>query len=158
MPDTPGKRQRREVKAKKRQAREGLRDDRKARKNDPTAGPNEWLADEDYISRTAWLPPATYPIRRPSRPVAEAAFRSRPPSPTARESSSVMASSSARAAAMRSGSFHSSASLRSSVSSSTRRLYADFAAGSRTSPASPSPDLTERSASSGRVPRAERSL
>jgi hypothetical protein len=49
MPDTPGKRQRREVKAKKRQARDERRDARKARRNDPTAGPNEWLADEEYL-------------------------------------------------------------------------------------------------------------
>lgn len=52
MPDTPGKRQRREVKAKKRQAREERRDARKARKNDPTAGPTEWLADDEYMSGT----------------------------------------------------------------------------------------------------------
>lgn len=71
MPDTPGKRQRREVKAKKRQAREERRDDRKARKNDPTAEPNEWLADEEYISKTAGLPPVTSRDGRAPRPVAE---------------------------------------------------------------------------------------
>ena len=49
MPDTPGKRQRREVKAKKRQAREDRRDARRERRNDPNAGPNEWLADEQYV-------------------------------------------------------------------------------------------------------------
>jgi hypothetical protein len=49
MPDTPGKRQRREVKAKKRQAREERRDARKAKRNDPNAEPTEWLADEQYV-------------------------------------------------------------------------------------------------------------
>jgi hypothetical protein len=72
MPDTPGKRQRREVKAKKRQAREERRDDRKARKNDPTAGPNEWLADEEYISkpRSPLLP--AMPPPRAAKPVSPA--------------------------------------------------------------------------------------
>jgi hypothetical protein len=71
MPDTPGKRQRREVKAKKRQAREERRDARKARLNDPTAGPNDWLADEEYISKTAGLPPTPTRESRAPRPVAE---------------------------------------------------------------------------------------
>jgi hypothetical protein len=71
MPDTPGKRQRREVKAKKRQAREERRDDRKARKNDPAAGPTEWLADEEYISKTAGLPPAASRDGRAPKPAGE---------------------------------------------------------------------------------------
>jgi hypothetical protein len=83
MPDTPGKRQRREVKAKKRQAREERRDDRKARKNDPTAGPNDWLADEEYISRTAGLPPPASRDGRASRPVAEKPTPSRDSADTA---------------------------------------------------------------------------
>jgi hypothetical protein len=71
MPDTPGKRQRREVKAKKRQAREERRDARKARQNDPTAGPNDWLADEEYISKTAGVPQAPARESRAPRPVAD---------------------------------------------------------------------------------------
>jgi len=42
MPDTPGKRQRREVKARKRQAKDERRDARTERRNDPTLGPLEW--------------------------------------------------------------------------------------------------------------------
>ena len=42
MPDTPGKRQRREVKARKRQAQDERRRARTDRKNDPTLGPLEW--------------------------------------------------------------------------------------------------------------------
>ena len=38
MPDTPGKRQRREVKAKRRQAKDERRTTRILRKDDPTAG------------------------------------------------------------------------------------------------------------------------
>ena len=38
MPDTPGKRQRREVKAKRRQAKDERRTTRQLRKDDPTAG------------------------------------------------------------------------------------------------------------------------
>lgn len=42
MPDTPGKRQRREVKARKRQAKDERRGARTERRNDPTLGPMEW--------------------------------------------------------------------------------------------------------------------
>jgi len=70
MPDTPGKRQRREVKAKKRQAREERRDARKARRNDPTAGPNDWLADDEYMSETG-MPKATAGEGRAAEAVAE---------------------------------------------------------------------------------------
>ena len=59
------------MKAKKRQAREERRDDRKARKNDPAAGPNDWLADQDYINKTAGLPPTTSGDGRAARSVAE---------------------------------------------------------------------------------------
>ena len=37
MPDTPGKRQRREVKARKRQAKDDRREARQERRNDPEA-------------------------------------------------------------------------------------------------------------------------
>jgi len=37
MPDTPGKRQRREVKARKRQAKDDRREAQKERRNDPEA-------------------------------------------------------------------------------------------------------------------------
>jgi hypothetical protein len=42
MPDTPGKRQRREVKARKRQAKDERRGARTERLNDPSLGPLEW--------------------------------------------------------------------------------------------------------------------
>jgi hypothetical protein len=42
MPDTPGKRQRREVKARKRQAKDERRGARTERRNDPTLGPIDW--------------------------------------------------------------------------------------------------------------------
>jgi hypothetical protein len=51
MPDTPGKRQRREVKARKRQAKDERRGARTERRNDPTLGPIDW-GDPDDPSRT----------------------------------------------------------------------------------------------------------
>jgi hypothetical protein len=48
MPDTPGKRQRREVKAKRRQAKDERRTTRQLRKDDPTAGmEGQQLLDEN---------------------------------------------------------------------------------------------------------------
>jgi hypothetical protein len=48
MPDTPGKRQRREVKAKRRQAKDERRTTRQLRRDDPTAGlEGQQLLDEN---------------------------------------------------------------------------------------------------------------
>ena len=88
-----------------------------------------------------------------ARSDADAAFRSRPPSPTARDSSLVSASISSSARSARATFPCAFASSSSSRSSPSRRRYSTFACWSSISPASPNPATWIPAFSSASSPR-----